>query len=168
MDPAPGDALTDVARSRFPSRFATPAASPGFLLWRATLAWQRALRAALEPLGLTHVQFVLLAVAGWHAAEIVEPSQAQVGRVAGTDPMMTSQVLRTLEARGLVTRAARGGDRRARGVALTGAGEALLARALPVVEDADEAFFARADGHAALLRGLLASLAEVPRPDGGR
>ena len=40
-----------------------PGASPGFLLWHLTLAWQRAVTAALEPLGLTHVQFVLLATA---------------------------------------------------------------------------------------------------------
>jgi hypothetical protein len=38
-----------------------PAASPGFLLWHLTLAWQRAVTAVLEPLDLTHVQFVLLA-----------------------------------------------------------------------------------------------------------
>jgi hypothetical protein len=32
------------------------------VLWRATLAWQREMRTALAPHGLTHVQFVLLAV----------------------------------------------------------------------------------------------------------
>jgi hypothetical protein len=37
------------------------AGSPGLLLWRATLRWQRRIVAALKPLGLTHVQFVLLA-----------------------------------------------------------------------------------------------------------
>src|SRR5262249_4571528 len=39
--------------------------SLGFLLWHATLRWQRLLSAALRPLGLTHVQFVLLAVLWW-------------------------------------------------------------------------------------------------------
>src|SRR3546814_15453085 len=38
-----------------------PENSPGFLLWQVTNQWQRRLRATLEPLGLTHVQFVLLA-----------------------------------------------------------------------------------------------------------
>lgn len=32
------------------------------MLWRVTNAWQRAIRAALGPFGITHVQFVLLAV----------------------------------------------------------------------------------------------------------
>ena len=35
--------------------------SPGLLLWQVTNRWQSAQRAALKPLGLTHVQFVLLA-----------------------------------------------------------------------------------------------------------
>ena len=39
--------------------------SPGFLLWHATLRWQRTMAEALEPLGLTHVQFVLLASTWW-------------------------------------------------------------------------------------------------------
>ena len=39
-----------------------PGASPGLMLWRVTNAWQRTVRAALAPFGLTHVQFVLLAV----------------------------------------------------------------------------------------------------------
>jgi len=39
---------------------AGPAGSPGFLLWHVTLQWQRAITAVLQPLDLTHVQFVLL------------------------------------------------------------------------------------------------------------
>ena len=35
--------------------------SPGFLLWHATMRWQRAMRAALQPHDLTHVQFAHLA-----------------------------------------------------------------------------------------------------------
>jgi hypothetical protein len=42
-----------------------PEDSPGFLLWHVTLRWQREIAAALAPLGLTHVQFVLLAAAWW-------------------------------------------------------------------------------------------------------
>ena len=38
-----------------------PNDSPGFLLWHATLRWQRGVAQALAPLDLTHVQFVLLA-----------------------------------------------------------------------------------------------------------
>ncbi len=75
------------------------------LLWRVTLRWKREIVAALAPLELTHAQFVLLASSWWigtHQDEL--PTQRQVAAQAGTDPMMTSQVLRALEARGLLTR----------------------------------------------------------------
>jgi DNA-binding MarR family transcriptional regulator len=69
--------------------------------------------------------------------------------------MMTSQVLRALEARGLVTRAPHPDDARARVLAPTDAGRRAVSRALPVVEDADAAFFAAAgDGLPGLVRAL--------------
>ena len=34
-------------------------------MWRAALAWQRDIAAALEPVELTHSQFVLLACTQW-------------------------------------------------------------------------------------------------------
>ena len=77
--------------------------SLGFLLWHATLRWQRSIAAALKPLDLTHVQFVLLAVLWWYVTVRKErPSQRQLAEQAGTDPMMTSQVVRALERKGLV------------------------------------------------------------------
>ena len=45
-----------------------PGESPGFLLWHTTMRWQRSMAAALHPLGLTHMQFVLLASAWWMSA----------------------------------------------------------------------------------------------------
>lgn len=58
---------------------------------------------------LTHVQFVLLAAVWWLSDQAAVPSQLpsqrQVADHAATDVMMTSQVLRALEIRGLVTRA---------------------------------------------------------------
>ena len=48
------------------SRFANPGAdSPGFVLWKLTQRWQRAVADALEPLGVTQTQFVILACAYW-------------------------------------------------------------------------------------------------------
>ena len=81
------------------TRFAGgPDESPGFLLWHATLRWQRAVAAALAPLDLTHVQFVLLACAWWLNDQGHTPNQLTLAAQAGTDVKMTSQVLRRLEA----------------------------------------------------------------------
>jgi DNA-binding MarR family transcriptional regulator len=140
------------------TRFEDPAAeSPGFLLWQVNLAWQREIAAALRPLGLTHVQFVLLACSWWLGRNGEEPNQLDVANQAGTDPKMTSEVLRRLEANGLILRAVDPNDTRARRVRATDAGAELASRAVRVVEDVDASFFGRDPAPAtAALRDLLA------------
>ena len=116
--------------------FPGPEQSPGFVLWRATLAWQRNITAALEPFGLTHVQFVLLACAWWLGRDAV-PRQADVAAQAGTDPVMTSEVLRRLEAKGLVRRTPDPDDGRARRIEVTPEGLRLAELAVAAVEQVD-------------------------------
>jgi DNA-binding MarR family transcriptional regulator len=124
------------------SRFDDPRESPGFLLWRATLAWQRAMRSALAPHDLTHVQFVLLASSWWLEDHVGPPSQQRLAAQAGTDSMMTSQVVRKLEERGLVSREPDPADARARLLKVTPSGRELLRGALADVERADAEYFA--------------------------
>ena len=125
--------------SRFPEG---PAASPGFLLWHVTLRWQREITTALQPLGLTHVQFVLLACAWWlQHHDGATPNQLELARQAGTDIKMTSQVVRRLEANGLLTRDVDATDARARRLRVTRKGASLARRAIAAVEDADARFF---------------------------
>ncbi|MGQ0837252.1 MarR family winged helix-turn-helix transcriptional regulator [Actinokineospora sp.] len=138
-----------------------PKDSPGFLLWRTTLRWQRAITAALRPLELTHVQFVLLAAVWWLSDQSAAPSQRQVADHAGTDVMMTSQVLRALERRGLVARAQDGADARVRRLTVTDSGRKLAERAVAVVEAADADFFGRVPDPARLL-DILRLLADDP------
>jgi DNA-binding MarR family transcriptional regulator len=140
------------------SRFDHPRESPGFLLWRVTLAWQRAMRNALAPHDLTHVQYVLLASTWWLAEHEGPPSQQRLAAQAGTDPMMTSQVLRKLEERGLVSREADPADARARLLGVTQAGRALLTGAMADVERADAEFFATLGKHQQAFASALAKL----------
>ncbi|MFE3767467.1 MarR family winged helix-turn-helix transcriptional regulator [Streptomyces sp. NPDC059104] len=118
-----------------------PADSPGFLLWHATLRWQRDIAAALAPIGLTHVQFVLLACAWWLNGQGEHPNQLTLARQAGTDVKMTSQVLRALEQKGLVEREVDPADTRAKRLRVTEAGAELAPRAIAAVEAADAEFF---------------------------
>lgn len=128
------------------TRFAGgPAQSPGFLLWHATLRWQREMAAALAPLDLTHVQFVLLACAWWVETHEGAPNQVRVAAQAGTDPKMTSDVIARLEAKGLVRREVSEQDARAKVVRVTDRGAELARRAIDAVEAADAAFFAGVD-----------------------
>jgi DNA-binding MarR family transcriptional regulator len=129
--------------------------SPGLLLWQVTNRWQAAQRATLKPFGLTHVQFVLLASLAWLDPD-GQVTQKALAAHAATDPMMTSQVLRALERRGLVERAPHPTDARARALAATEAGRDLANRAVVAVEACDEAFFAALGERGAFIRELLA------------
>src|SRR5919201_5030615 len=119
-----------------------PNESPGFLLWHATLRWQRGIAQALAPLDLTHVQFVLLACTWWLNEQGAHPNQVAVAAQAGTDVKMTSQVLRSLERKGLIEREVDTADTRARRLRATRQGAALALRAIAIVEDVDARFFA--------------------------
>ena len=137
--------------------FDSPEHSPGFLLWRVTNRWQAAQRAALKPFGLTHVQFVLLASLAWLDPE-GPVTQKRLADQAGTDVMMTSQVLRALEQRALVIRLPHPDDGRARALAVTPDGRALADRAVVAVEACDRDFFAVLGSGTPHLTALLHSL----------
>jgi len=131
-----------------------PERSPGFLLWHVTLRWQRAMVAALSPLELTHVQFVLLASTWWLNEQGADPNQLALARHAGTDVKMTSQVLAKLEAKELLRREVDPGDTRAKLLRVTPAGARLARRAIEVVERADAEFFAPVGNQPALMKAL--------------
>jgi len=134
--------------------------SPGLVLWRVTNAWQAAMRGALRPFDLTHVQFVLLATLVWLDSD--EPvTQRQVASHARTDAMMTSQVLRALESKRLLERHPHPTDSRARALVASPAGIALANRANRAVEAADALFFQPLADQQRSLVGLLARLDAV-------
>jgi DNA-binding MarR family transcriptional regulator len=142
-----------------------PDYSPGFWLWHATLRWQRAIAAVLAPLDLTHVQFVLLSCAWWLNDRGQVPNQLALARQAGTDVKMTSEVVRKLEAKGLLARETDPHDTRARRLRITPAGARVARQAITEVEQADQAFFAPAAAHGLAsdrVAALLRRLAEAP------
>lgn len=160
--PAPAEPSTPDAGG---SRHADAWESPGFLLWHATLRWQRIMAETLAPLGVTHVQFVLLASTWWLCGHGGPPRQRDLADHAGTDPMMTSQVCRTLVSKGLLVRAADPADRRAWRLRPTDAGADLARRAVQAVEAADTAFFAAiGPDEAPVVRAALRGLAGRSAP----
>lgn len=128
--------MTGALKSSYPD----PQSSTGLMLWRVTNAWQRSIRAALQPCNITHVQFVLLAVLA-SMGRSTSTTQRELADHAATDPMMTSQVLRVLENKGLVERLAHPTDRRARTIAITETGIELVNLANSAVERSDRDFF---------------------------
>lgn len=129
-----------MTKTRLATAFEKAEDSPGLLLWQLTNKWQAKQRAALKAFGLTHVQFVLLATLTY-AADRASFTQKQLAQYAQTDVMMTSQVVRKLEEKGLVKRQPSKVDGRAFTVKPTPAGIELANEAVKRVEAVDRQFF---------------------------
>lgn len=127
----------DFAKS---SSFKKAEDSPGFLLWRASTLWRRAIEAVLKPLDLTHPQFVALATIGWFAKTKTPITQAAISKHIELDPNTVSQILKSLEKKKLIARE-RTHDERSKNPTLTKSGAKRLSEALPAVENADAQFF---------------------------
>jgi DNA-binding MarR family transcriptional regulator len=85
-------------------------------------------RPVLEPLGLTHPQYLVM-LALWERS----PRKVRdIGDALWLEPATLSPLLKRLEGAGLITRTRKKDDERALDVELTPAGRALRARALAV------------------------------------
>ena len=113
----------------------------GFLLWHAMLEWRRKVNDELAELGLTQVQFSLLASASYLNHRGGAPSQAELAEHAGMDVMMTSQVVRSLERDRLVKRMVDKNDARVKRIVPTAKGEEVVSGAIKLVEKLDEDVF---------------------------
>jgi DNA-binding MarR family transcriptional regulator len=120
--------------------FKTPEESPGYLLWRVSLAWRSLIEEALKPLDLTHPQFVVLTATAWLTRNGNHINQLDVSKTSGLDPNTTSQILRGLEAKNFITRT-RSLNERSKNPSLTELGSKILNKALPAVEKTDSDFF---------------------------
>ncbi|WP_208603979.1 MarR family winged helix-turn-helix transcriptional regulator [Rodentibacter mrazii] len=102
--------------------------------------WQREQRNALQHIGLTHTQFVVLAVASWFYEK--EPlTQARLSQLTGSDPMTISQVVRVLEKAGYFERTPSPRDMRVKVISVSATGRSLAAEAVKIVEATDKKFF---------------------------
>lgn len=87
-------------------------------------------RPILDPLGLTHPQYLVM-LALWESSP---RSLRELADELALEPATLSPLVKRLEAQGLVTRARRPADERILDVTLTAAGTALRRRALEVPE----------------------------------
>ena len=114
-------------------------------MWQATNRWQAIIRATLTPHHPTHVQYGLLTSLVWlHGKDPDRQiTQADLADFARVDVMMTSEVLRVLETKGLIERHRHRDDGRVRSLSPTVSGIAAANQATTDVEDADARFFAK-------------------------
>lgn len=97
---------------------------------RAVLAVYRPL---LEPLGLTHPQYLVMLALWDNANASGDPlSVKQIAALLQLDPATTSPMLKRLETLGLITRTRSAADERTTHISLTPAGVALRGKALDI------------------------------------
>jgi DNA-binding MarR family transcriptional regulator len=113
---------------------------------------------ALAPTDITHLQFTALAMTAWMARSGEPVTQVTLARFGNIHPMQVSQVLKALEAKGMVTRPRSTSDTRAKHIEVTQAGIAALREAMPLAIAVQGRLF----GEAGLPGGnLLTALAEA-------
>jgi MarR family transcriptional regulator, organic hydroperoxide resistance regulator len=121
--------------------FEKPEKSPGFLLWQVSTTWQRLIKNMLEPYGISHAQFVILAVLLWCEETGESPIQSFFVTKTKLDKMTVSSSLKKLARCGLVKRNEHFKDTRAKSVALTSKGSSLTKKLVTLVEEIDKKFF---------------------------
>ncbi len=139
--------------------------SPGFSLWQVSSMWQRQINAGLKPFDLTHAQFVLLASMTWLAGGEKPLTQIDLASHAKMDVMMTSNVLRTLEEKGLILRKPHPTDTRAKSLTVTSKGLKLAEQAVQVVEKIDSSFFSPLGNNISGFNKQLVTLIEASQSD---
>src|SRR6188472_3727730 len=114
---------------------AQPTAHPtvGYLVWRLATRLRVAVDRALEPLGLTHAQYTLLASLYGFSRGGAEPSQRELADWTGLEPIFVSKLARALERGGLLLRPEHPTDTRAVQLRLTNHGVDVAERAIGIV-----------------------------------
>ena len=129
------------ANKKIESIYRCPGNSPGFLLWQVNNKWQRKQYEVLKEIGLTHVQFVLLAGIAWLSDRGQTVTQITLSKFVKADKMMTSQVVRKLMEKNLVSRIRNPHDSRSYQLKLTDNGLSLVEISFKKVESVDRDFF---------------------------
>lgn len=143
-----------------------PENAVGFVLWRIMHRYQRAIDRALAPADLTHLQFTALAMAGWLARSGMSATQTALAKAGDIHPMQVSQVLKVLEAKGLLTRVRDPADVRAKRLQVTSTGVNVLRVTMPLVIAVQHRMFGAAGLEGGSLLTALQRL-EADNRDGG-
>ena len=106
------------------------------------MIWQRLIKKALDPFGVSHAQFVIMATLLWFRSHGYTSAQVDIINWTNLDPMTVSKSLKKLTLDGYVERVEHKTDARAKEVSLTGKGIKLVEQLVPIVEGVDADFFA--------------------------
>ena len=140
----------------------------GYLVWHLSTKWRVAVDRALKDLGLTHVDYLVLASLSEFTRSGAQPNQRELADFAGLEVMYVSKLVRGLERSGLLRRADHPDDPRAFQLELTARGASLVAQAATVMRKLFDQLLRPIGGrtgkrHDALMQTLEALLDETQR-----
>ena len=123
--------------------------------------WHFIIKKELKKMNLTHPQFVVLASLAYLSQNGNEEiTQVMISKLSGIDVMTVSQILSLLEKHDFVKRKEHSRDTRAKAVTLNKKGEAVLQKAVPLIEQIDEFFFGKLDNDEEQFKHFLVRLNE--------
>mgnify|MGYP003952487939 CR=1 FL=1 len=126
---------------------AKPEHSVGFLLWQTTTLWQREIKSILSEHAISHAQFVILALLLWHQENEFSVSQSELVIISKMDKMTVSKALKELVLKHYVARSTAVEDTRTKVVILRAKGALVIKKLVPIIEAADDTFFASLSRH---------------------
>lgn len=132
--------------------------SPGFLLWQVSTIWRQYIENLLDPLRLSHPEFVVLATSFWLKRSHDHVMQTDIAKHTKLSNMHVSKVLRALEKKLLIQRTMHAKDTRAKSIIVSREGSMLLRKAIKQVESFDRNFFAPLEAKMVEFNQLLNSL----------
>ncbi len=115
---------------------------PGVLLWNVSKLWQQQLKGALEGIGLSSTNAIILSNMLHLEVERQRVSQGILAELSNVDLMTTSNALRTLQKKGFINRNTDPQDKRAYTLSLTPKGRQTAYQALRRIADSHQHFFA--------------------------
>jgi DNA-binding MarR family transcriptional regulator len=132
----------EVILKKLRTSFAKAEDSPGFVLWKASNFLQRLHSACLKDLNVTPTQFSLMTCLVFLSqTEKVTPSR--IVAFTGMDKMMVSDLIKTLEKKGLLQKMPNPQDGRSFLVEPTSMGETVTNSAVHKIEAMDREFFGK-------------------------
>ena len=134
--------------------------STGLLFARVYNAWHGRVKKALQKVGLTHPQFIILTSLGYLELQQDLVTQVNLAAFSDMDVMTVSQILKLLLKKGLVERREHPQDSRAKVVFLTDAGRERMNQALPLIEAIDQTYFGQLEEQLSAFNRLLIKLEE--------
>jgi DNA-binding MarR family transcriptional regulator len=164
---ASGMTHTDALQRLFTTAsLGAPENAVGFVLWRVVHRYLREVDRALISLELTHLQFMTLTMTAWLSRQGAPVTQSDLAALGNIHPMQISQMLKTLERKGMVVRIQNPSDVRAKHVNVTAAGVKALRAALPLVIEVQQRLFGDDGKVGGRLLGMLLRIDKTQQQEG--